>query len=189
MENVTGIILAGGKSQRMGSDKGLMHINGKPMIQYIIDVLYSLEIPVLIVSNNKQYELFGIPVFGDAIKGKGPMAGIYTGLLHSKTTRNLVLSCDIPRISSTLIYKLIRNTSENDISIIKHGNTLHPLIGIYKKSALVNLKHYLDKDKLKLNQFCLDTGCTIIEIDNEHDIDSNTLENINTKEQLEQLQK
>ena len=190
MENVTGIILAGGKSSRMGSDKGLMIVNGKPMVEYIIEELQSLDIPVIIVSNNPEYEKFGIPVFTDSIKNKGPMAGIYTGLLHSSTESNVVLSCDIPKVSAKLIKKLVNNANQSDISILKHGNTLHPLIGIYKRSTLRGLKRKLDSDQLKMKLFCIDMGCSFLEInDDNNEFDPGIFFNVNTREQLEQLQK
>jgi molybdopterin-guanine dinucleotide biosynthesis protein A len=190
MENVTGIILAGGKSRRMGSDKGLMIINGKPMVQYIIDELESLDIPVIIVSNNPQYEIFGFPVFEDSIKNKGPMAGIYTGLLHSNTEKNVVLSCDVPKISAKLIKQLVSRANNSEVSILKHGDTLHPLIGIYRRSALVDLKNHLDNDRLKMKQFCIDRGCCLLEMsDDNTEFDAEGILNINTKEQLKQLQK
>ena len=188
MEHITGIILAGGKSSRMGSDKGLMNINGKPMVQHIIDTLRSLDIPVLIVANNPQYEEFGFPVHEDVIKDKGPMAGIYTGLLHSKTERNMVLSCDVPNISAKLITQLIGSTNESKIAILKLGNTLHPLVGLYNRSLLENLMDSLNKDQLKMKQFCIDMDCSVIEFVDEH-FDPELVLNINTKEELNQLKK
>jgi len=188
MENVTGIILAGGKSRRMGSDKGLMIINGKPMIQYIIDELESLDIPVIIVSDNPQYEIFGIPVFEDSIKNKGPMAGIYTGLLHSNTEKNVVLSCDVPKISAKLIKQLVSSANNNEVSILKHGDTLHPLIGMYKRSLLKDVKTSLNKDQLKMKQFCIDMDCSVLEIIDDQ-FDAELILNINTKEELNQLKK
>ena len=188
MENVTGIILAGGKSRRMGSDKGLMIINGKPMIQYIIDQLESLGIPLLIVSNNPKYETFGIPVFEDSIKSKGPMAGIYTGLLHSSTEKNVVLSCDVPKISATLIQKLLYADDKSDVCILKHKNTLHPLIGMYKRSLLKDVKTSLNKDQLKMKQFCIDMNCSVLDIVDDQ-FDAELILNINTKEELNQLKK
>ncbi len=81
----TGIILAGGKSSRMGEDKGLVLLNGKPMIQYVIEALKGVVSDIIIISNNASYNKFGIPVYPDIIKDKGPVGGIFTGLHHSKT--------------------------------------------------------------------------------------------------------
>jgi len=82
---ITGIILAGGKSSRMGMDKGFCALNGKPMVQYAIDILEQTCDSIIICSNNSDYELFDLPVIPDIIKDIGPMGGIYSGLKNSKT--------------------------------------------------------------------------------------------------------
>ena len=115
----TGIILAGGKSSRMGEDKGLVLLNGKPMIQYVIEALKEVVSDIIIISNNASYNKFRIPVYADLIKDKGPVGGIYTGLYHSTTELNFCISCDVPMISSDFIlwllnkkWKRIHNTSD-----------------------------------------------------------------------------
>ena len=115
----TGIILAGGKSSRMGEDKGLVLLNGKPMIQYVIEALKEVVSDIIIISNNASYNKFRVPVYSDIIKDKGPVGGIYTGLYHSTTELNFCISCDVPMISSDFIFwllnkkwKRIHNTSD-----------------------------------------------------------------------------
>ena len=61
----TGIILAGGKSSRMGEDKGLVLLNGKPMIQYVIEALKEVVSDIIIISNNASYNKFRVPVYSD----------------------------------------------------------------------------------------------------------------------------
>ena len=80
---VTGIILAGGKSSRMGEDKGLLLLNNIPMIQYIINVFDTLKIPVMIIANNDNYKQFHLPVYTDIVKDKGPAGGILSALTFS----------------------------------------------------------------------------------------------------------
>ena len=65
---LSAIILAGGKSSRMGTDKGLVLFNGKPMVEYLIEIFRSLNIPTIIVANNSEYNQFDVPVFEDLIK-------------------------------------------------------------------------------------------------------------------------
>ena len=83
MNAITGVILAGGKSSRMGFDKGLAILNGKPMIQYVIDVFEKLGLDIIIISNSPGYETFGYPIYNDLIPEKGPVGGIYTCLLYT----------------------------------------------------------------------------------------------------------
>ena len=93
-KNITGIVLAGGKSSRMGSDKGLLTINGKMFIEHVVDAMKPLVDNIIIVSNNKMYDQFGYERIEDEIINSGPMAGLYSGLKHSESEYNLVLSCD-----------------------------------------------------------------------------------------------
>ena len=185
---VTGIILAGGKSSRMGSDKGLLEFNDKPMIQTIIDALSALDIPIFIVSNNDEYKQFGLPVIEDVVKDKGPVAGIYTGLLNSKTELNIILSCDIPLISTETLSFLLNNVKDFDVTIPKMNNTIHPLIGVYTKSSLKTFKNHLDKDQRKLIKVCNDLNTQIIDITKNATLGNERLfSNINTPEELEKL--
>ncbi len=80
MKNYTGIILAGGKSSRMGTEKGLVEINHKKMIEYSIDQLKKVTENIIIISNTNKYNYLKYPVYEDLIKDIGPIGGIYTGL-------------------------------------------------------------------------------------------------------------
>jgi molybdopterin-guanine dinucleotide biosynthesis protein A len=146
----TGIILAGGKSSRMNQDKGLMLLDGKPMIQYVIDVLRTVVDEIIIVSNNSAYEQFGYPVYSDLIKDKGPLAGIYTGLFYSQSATNIVLSCDVPYVNSEVISFLCAKHIDCQITIpIVDGRT-HQLIGVFSKSCTTHFVQAIEKEELKL---------------------------------------
>src|SRR5690606_32181897 len=135
-KNITGIILSGGKSSRMGTDKAFLSLNGKPFMQHSIDALKPLVAEVFIVSNNKNHDVFGVKRMEDAIENAGPLAGVYTGLKQSKTDYNLVLSCDIPLINATILQKLIAAIDDVSeiIQIENQGKTM-PLIALYKRQC------------------------------------------------------
>ncbi|MBW6483097.1 MAG: molybdenum cofactor guanylyltransferase [Vicingaceae bacterium] len=147
---ITVILLAGGKSSRMGADKGLLLINEKPMIQHIIDAVRVISNNIIIVSNQMEYTQFGFPVFEDRIKESGPLAGIYTGLVHSKTHQNIVLSCDVPYVSAALITFLMEQSSNFDVTIPQKKDRLHPLIGVYTQACLPVFKNELKHQQLKV---------------------------------------
>lgn len=147
---VTAIILAGGNSSRMGEDKGLMLLEGKPMIQHVIDVLQGVVEDIIIVSNNNEYEQFGCKVFADQVKGKGPLGGIYTGLIHSNTQQSLILSCDIPYINANLLNLLISHSEGYDITIPEKDGFTHQLIGVFSERCVITFKNALDDNELKL---------------------------------------
>lgn len=133
-KNITGIILAGGNSNRMGQDKGLVLFQGKPFIAHIINVLAPVTNNIIIVSNHKKHDVFQLKRITDMITDAGPLAGLYTGLHHSKTENNIVLSCDIPLINTVILKKLIAGINENaDVIQLKSEGKTMPLIALYKK--------------------------------------------------------
>ncbi|MBL1281060.1 MAG: molybdenum cofactor guanylyltransferase [Fluviicola sp.] len=178
MNKITGVILAGGLSSRMGTDKGLMLLNGKAMIQYLIDTLKPILAEVIIIANNKEYDKFGLKVFPDKIPFKGPVGGIYSGLHHSKTEKVLIVSCDTPFITKELIQLLI-DSENNEVVISKQDDKLQPLIGLYSKNTMSTFKRCIEEDKLKLRKVLAVLQTKIINLD-ESDIDSSVFYNINT---------
>lgn len=126
---ISAIILAGGKSTRMGRDKGLLLYEGKPMIQYVIDAVNPITTDIIIVSNQQGYEKFGYPIIEDEVKDCGPLAGIVAGLKNVQNEAALVLSCDVPFIKPELLQQLI--DSEGDVVFAKHNDKIEPLVAKY----------------------------------------------------------
>jgi len=184
-KNITGIILAGGKSSRMGTDKGFIVLNDMLFVEHIIKALQPLVGKIIIVSNNSNYDKFGFKRVPDLIKNSGPLAGLYSGLFHSETDNNLVLSCDIPFINTEVLQLLVNNI-ENDFQIIqfKSQNKTMPLISLYKKECLETCKALLNKGEKRLRQVMNHVHTKTITIDPnlEHYV-----QNINTIEQLNQI--
>jgi len=181
----TGIILAGGKSSRMGEDKGLVLLNGKPMIQYVIEALKEVVSDIIIISNNASYNKFRVPVYSDLIKDKGPVGGIYTGLYHSATELNFCISCDVPMISSDFIFWLLNKSGNASITLPMYKDKIHQMIGVYSKQVLSNFKESTETEHLKLSQVNKDMACEIIDIEKEYaNFDELIFSNINTKNEL-----
>ncbi len=186
MEQIAVYILAGGKSSRMGTDKGLLLLNNKPMIQGIIDTAVTVTDSITIISNNEAYKSFGYPVVPDFIKDKGPVGGIYTALSHTKIQTNLILSCDTPFVSLKLMQRLIDRSSSVDVCIPSFKGRLHPLIGVYKKEVASVFKNCLDNDILKLMVVNQKLNSLIIEVEKLHS--KIEFSNLNTKTDLENSQ-
>jgi molybdopterin-guanine dinucleotide biosynthesis protein A len=178
---LTAIILAGGKSSRMGEDKGLMLFEGKPMIQYIIDTVKPLVDDVIIISNQEGYNAFGYPVYADLIKDSGPLAGIYTGLHYSKTAKNVVLSCDVPFVTKEVIKELIDNCEEVDGVICENGGRTHQLIGVYDKSNADFLKDELENGQRKIKSVLQKLNFKTINLNH---FDKKIFNNINSKDDI-----
>jgi molybdenum cofactor guanylyltransferase len=148
---VTGIILAGGNSSRMGTDKGMQLLCGKPLISYAISALAPLCDNILISSSSNEYQSFRYRVIPDAIKGIGPMGGLYSAMLQSQTDDNLVLSCDLPFVTEELLAYILQNSFGYQVAIPWMGN-LHyePLCGFYSLSVLNEIKRFVQKGNYKL---------------------------------------
>lgn len=184
-KNITGIILAGGKSSRMGTDKGFILLNNKPFVQYSIDALKPLVSEIIIVSDNDDYDVFGLKRISDLTKNAGPVAGICSGLEASITENNLILSCDIPLISSDLLKQLINaidDTSEI-IQIESNGKTM-PLIALYKKQVKSVFNDFLKADERRLRIAIKGCRTKNIIVDKTHE--SCTM-NVNTKNELKAI--
>jgi molybdenum cofactor guanylyltransferase len=147
----TGIILAGGKSSRMGQNKALLTIEGATVIERIAHELTKITDQLLIVTNTfRDFEFLGIPMVEDMQKGKGPIAGIHAGLTATTTNANLIVACDMPFISSSLGDFLLTGLDEYQAVIPELGGQLHPLYGAYRKDALQVVTNALTNNQLRI---------------------------------------
>lgn len=155
-ENITGIILAGGKSKRMGKDKGLCDFNGKTLVSYAIEVLEPLCGNLMISANYfpEKYAEYKLPVIADDIKEIGPMGGILSCLRRSKTQHNLVLSCDTPFVSSEVFQKLLDAVEKDQIvAPVHHTFLVEPLSAYYNTNVINDLEHAVDIGNYKMIEF------------------------------------
>jgi molybdenum cofactor guanylyltransferase len=148
---VTGIILAGGKSSRMGIEKGLQELCGKPLIIYAIEALSGLCSSILISSSSDAYKSFDYHVVSDEFPGIGPMGGIYSAMRQSKTEKNIVLSCDLPFVTTELLSYVLQNAQDYQVAIPWLGNQHYePLCGFYRLSVLDQMSSFIQKGNYKL---------------------------------------
>ncbi|PKN71095.1 MAG: molybdenum cofactor guanylyltransferase [Deltaproteobacteria bacterium HGW-Deltaproteobacteria-10] len=152
-ENATAIILAGGKSSRMGRDKSLLSANNLPLIGKIVSQLENLFPEIIIGANDpEKYRFLNLPVFPDLEEGKGPLMGIYSTLLRSSHEVNFVVACDIPDLDVKYVQELIGQAKDHQIVIPTWKDGKHePLFAVYKKSILDNIKNLLDADQRKIS--------------------------------------
>lgn len=148
---ITGIILAGGKSQRMGVDKGLMLYNGKPMITYSIDLLKRFCSRILISTVNPEYEVFGYPTIADTYSGKGPLGGLYSCIKESSSEINICLPCDLPKMQSRILEYML-NASDGKHCIIPLTPHPEPLVAIYPTPVLTVVHQLITAGKYKMTE-------------------------------------
>ncbi len=185
-KKITAIILAGGKSSRMGQDKGLLEFNGKPMIAHIIDNLKSSGVAdIIIISNNQEYEKFNQNVYRDIIKDQGPIGGVFTGLTHSCSEWNLVVSCDVPNLVPKYFELLIEQGSKKPLSILENEGKNHYLISLYHQSLTPIVKEHIDNGILKMENFFENVGGQTIAVGDYLEAEASVFANINTRSELE----
>lgn len=152
INHITAYILAGGKSSRMGMDKGLLLFHGKPLVERIIEELNLLFEKITIVSNNPEYERFGLEVVKDLIKDIGPVGGIHAALNHTQTKKIFIVSCDMPFVNHEAIRYIIENSGESQIAVPSFQGSIQPLFGVYAGDCLPQWNRLLEHGIAKLQQ-------------------------------------
>lgn len=187
-KKVTGIILSGGKSRRMGSEKGLVLFRGKAMIEYAVEALLPVCDQIIISANSSSYAHLGFEVVKDEFPDSGPMGGIYSGLKKSKNEVNFLLSCDMPFITSNEIYHILELGKDCDIAVPWHETArFEPLCAVYKKSLLPEFERYLRAGKLKMVELIQNVNAKKILTGKEGLLNPDIFFNINSMKELEAI--
>jgi molybdopterin-guanine dinucleotide biosynthesis protein A len=153
--NITAVILSGGRSSRMqGMDKGLILLNDKPLISYVVDVVGG-KVDRLLISANRnveRYQSYGEVIVDELTDFQGPLAGISTALSKANTTYLLILPCDSPMVNKTVIDRLIgeMDRADVDICVADDGLRIHPTIALIKANLENNLLAFLESGERKL---------------------------------------
>jgi molybdenum cofactor guanylyltransferase len=138
---MTGIILAGGESRRMGTDKALLDINGRPLIELILEVFAGLFKKTIIVTNTPdRYRMYGVELTHDVLDIRGPLTGIYSGLLRSNDEYNFVAACDMPFLNPRLIEYMGTVAAGHDAAVPQFDGFLEPLHAVYRKGILPTIE-------------------------------------------------
>ncbi|RLA88687.1 MAG: molybdenum cofactor guanylyltransferase [Deltaproteobacteria bacterium] len=162
---VTGVILAGGKSKRIGINKAFIEIAGKPLISIIIDLFSKIFKEVIISSNQPElYTNFNLPVVPDLIPNSGSIGGIYTGLTRSSFDYTFFSACDMPFLNEKLIRFMLSKRNGFDVIIPKTEKGFEPTHAIYSKNCIKPIKKRLDQNILKIIDFLSEVKVKTISI-------------------------
>ncbi len=146
--DITGIILSGGKSTRMGENKSLLMLNGKTIIEHVVEKMRGLFSKVILITNQPdEYGFLGIEMFEDVFKFKGPLAGIHSGLVNSRTEKNFVISCDLPLMTKEMIIFIVDHKIEKPITVTKADGFIQQLCGVYAKKCIPICEELLAKEE------------------------------------------
>jgi len=151
---MTSIILAGGKSSRLGRSKALQLIGDRSLIQRVIDRLAIISTEIIIATARGEEITCSSDVrvrtVADVHPGKGPLAGIQSGLIASTDSRAIVVSCDIPFVSVSLLEYMSGICSEFDVVVPQIGTKAEPLCAVYSKNCVAPISALLKQNELKI---------------------------------------
>jgi len=146
---LTAAILAGGKSSRMGANKALIIFRGHPMIGAVADAVRPVAPELFVVADDgAPYASLGFKTVADIHKGCGPLGGLHAALTASRTGETLLLACDIPLVSTSLLRYLSEFSSQALARVVEIDGRIHPLCAVYDKRCLPEIERLIATDRL-----------------------------------------
>jgi molybdopterin-guanine dinucleotide biosynthesis protein A len=184
---ISGFILAGGKSSRMGSDKALLIFQGMPLLSYMTCLIKPFCEIVSISGQNSEFLKFEVIIVPDLYSDCGPISGIYSCLMHSERDWNFMVSVDAPFVNEELLSILVSNIGEFDCVIPEHASGIEPLIGLYHKRILPLIEEMIKNEDYKLMNMISKLNTRFVNCDDLIKIHPRLFMNINSPEDFESI--
>ena len=164
----TAIILAGGKSSRMNTDKKYLKINDSSLFDRVLSQTEKFFQNIIVSSSqNKEIRSGKFRIVYDVYSNRGPLSGILSGLIGSATEKNFIIAADIPELSAELISEMYNFTDDYEIVIAESGaGKIEPLFGFYNKSTIPVIKENLSMGKNKILDIFENTTIKIVRMKN-----------------------
>lgn len=188
----TAVILAGGKSSRMGFDKQFLEINNERLMKVVIAKLKNEFNEIIIVTNKpEEYRDFNCKIISDKIKGMGPLSGIHAGLIESSSEYIYVMACDMPNVNLQYVRYLkgIIEKLDIDVCVTMSRDGIEPFHGFYSKKLIDKIEEYLSSNRRSLNGLILISNAYLVEEEKAREFspDLSMFLNLNTEKDLEEF--
>lgn len=184
----TGVVLAGGKSSRMGSDKALLplYAGGPTLLDHALNRLAPLVDELLVVGDPQRHGHVGPFVIADDLPGKGPLGGLVTAMRYAGQDKLLVLAVDMPNVDQELLMRLTGGLGNfTDAVIPRHGGRSEPLCAAYHRRCATTFQMLLERDRLKMSEAIEHLRTAWIEVSHaENGPERDLFRNVNTPEDL-----
>ena len=190
IEGVTGVILAGGKSTRYGSNKAFAEVHGVRLIERTIRVMGQVFPRLLLVTNTPaEYAYLQLPMVEDLIKGLGPLGGIYTGLEVMEDENGLFVACDMPFLKEDLLRYMVTLRDDYDAVVPRVKWMVEPLHALYTKNCLPSIREFIRSHEHQIFKFFQKINVRYVEEEEIRRIDPDfkSFLNINKPEDIERL--
>jgi molybdenum cofactor guanylyltransferase len=188
---MTGLVLVGGQSERMGRAKEMLTFRGETFFAHTVALLQNFCREIIVVSRPEQPlpERPGIKVITDEIPGQGPLGGLVSGLATSGDDWHLVLACDLPLLQSEILQLLIDNTPGVTAVVPRALGKLQPLAAAYSQACLTPARQVLASGKRSLTALLDKVPVKILEESDLRRVDEGLISftNVNTAEEYEEL--
>jgi len=189
------IVLAGGRSSRLGHDKVFKTVGDRNLLDLVIDRIAPLSQETILVaaSSNtlaRSDKYPALKIVTDVQPGKGPLGGIYTGLLTSSSFYNLVVASDMPFLNPALLRYMVQVSADFDIVVPRAGTLVEPLHAIYTKHCLETMEGLLRRNELPVRQLLTMVRTRYVEAEEIERFDPEHLSffNINTRADLQKAE-
>lgn len=189
IQSVTGVVLAGGKSERMGVDKASLVIGQKMMIEHVVYRLKGIFSQVMVVTKDHSFGNLGVRICKDLIHGSGALVGIYSALKEATTQHCFVVACDMPYLEPALVKWMVKSCGDFDAFVPKIGSSIEPLFAVYSKGCLEHIARRLAAGDYRVRGFFQDvnTGYASEKDIRKIDPELRSFTNINTRSQLQSV--
>lgn len=161
----TGVVLAGGKSTRMGQDKALLEVDGKPLLLHAVEKLKPHVRELFVIGEPRKYGHIWPDVMPDDIPGLGPLGGIVTSMGNARHDRLLVLAVDVPGVNARLLERLTRELPEDaDALVPRHNDELEPLVAAYHRRCAAAFMDHITRSQLSMQVALADVRTAFLDI-------------------------
>jgi molybdopterin-guanine dinucleotide biosynthesis protein A len=189
IEEVTGVVLAGGRSSRYGENKALVKLNDVPLIERVLHVMGHIFHRVVMITNKPdEYAYLQVPMFQDIIQGLGPLGGIYTGLKVIPDQAGFFVACDMPFLNPHLIRHMVAIRNDFDVVVPKMSGKIEALHGLYAKTCISSIEKLIQSQTYQIFRFFSAVSVRFVDDDEVRrwDPDQRSFLNINTPDELRQ---
>jgi molybdopterin-guanine dinucleotide biosynthesis protein A len=191
IDDVSGVILAGGKSSRYGKNKAFIKINGIPLIEKVITVMGSVFQELIIITNTPhKYSHLRLPVYKDLIEGLGPLGGIFTGLTAISKDAGFFVACDMPSLNRELLRHMVECKDDFDAVVPRISGKMEALYALYRNTCLPAIRRLIDSREYQIFRFFSEVSVRYVDEGEirQFDPELRSFFNVNTPQELQEIQ-
>ena len=150
MNHLAALILCGGRSTRMGTDKGALPFGDASMLERVVRMVRPIVDQVIVVARQGQQAPAGVTVVHDPVEDQGPLAGLAAGLAASTSDLNIVVACDMPLIKPAVLQRLVSMLGNHDACVAVVGGHASALCGVYRSRVAGDAQALLDSGERRV---------------------------------------